>query len=67
MNSLLFLFQVEPQEISEHSFWVKANENKYENPDLLSKLRLTFGTQMKGKCLPLIGIAFICNFKNKCT
>ncbi|KYO38182.1 hypothetical protein Y1Q_0007291 [Alligator mississippiensis] len=41
--------KVEPQEISEHSFWVKANENKYENPDLLSKLRLTFGTQMKAR------------------
>ncbi|XP_019392011.1 PREDICTED: protein diaphanous homolog 2 isoform X1 [Crocodylus porosus] len=39
--------KVEPQEISEHSFWVKASETKYENPDLLSKLRLTFGTQMK--------------------
>ncbi|XP_062998020.1 protein diaphanous homolog 2 [Elgaria multicarinata webbii] len=41
--------KVEPQEISEHCFWVKAKEEKFENPDLFAKLALTFATQMKVK------------------
>lgn len=43
-----FLFQIEPQEIAENSFWVKAEEDRFENPELFAKLALTFGTQMKG-------------------
>ncbi|XP_009586086.1 PREDICTED: protein diaphanous homolog 2-like, partial [Fulmarus glacialis] len=39
---------IEPQEIAENSFWVKAEEDKFENPELFAKLALTFGTQMKG-------------------
>ena len=42
------MFQIEPREIAESSFWVKAEEDKFENPELLAKLALTFGTQMKG-------------------
>nr|XP_009935484.1 PREDICTED: protein diaphanous homolog 2 [Opisthocomus hoazin] len=40
--------KIEPREIAESSFWVKAEEDKFENPELLAKLALTFGTQMKG-------------------
>ncbi|GAB0194864.1 protein diaphanous 2 [Grus japonensis] len=39
--------KIEPQEIAENSFWVKAEEDKFENPELFAKLALTFGTQMK--------------------
>uniref|UniRef100_A0A8C3UVX5 Protein diaphanous homolog 2 n=1 Tax=Catharus ustulatus TaxID=91951 RepID=A0A8C3UVX5_CATUS len=38
-----------PQEIGENSFWVKAEEDKFEDPELFAKLALTFGTQMKAK------------------
>ncbi|NXF03273.1 DIAP1 protein, partial [Smithornis capensis] len=41
--------KIEPQEIGENSFWVKAEEDKFEDPDLFAKLALTFGTQMKAK------------------
>uniref|UniRef100_A0A670ZY10 Diaphanous related formin 2 n=1 Tax=Pseudonaja textilis TaxID=8673 RepID=A0A670ZY10_PSETE len=40
--------KVEPHEIQEHCFWVKAKDEKFENPDLFAKLTLTFATQ-KGK------------------
>uniref|UniRef100_A0A8C3EHE8 Protein diaphanous homolog 2 n=1 Tax=Corvus moneduloides TaxID=1196302 RepID=A0A8C3EHE8_CORMO len=36
-------------EIGENSFWVKAEEDKFEDPELFAKLALTFGTQMKAK------------------
>ncbi|XP_010073853.1 PREDICTED: protein diaphanous homolog 2-like, partial [Pterocles gutturalis] len=39
--------KIEPQEIAENSFWVKAEEDKFEDPELFAKLALTFGTQMK--------------------
>uniref|UniRef100_A0A8B9FPQ1 Diaphanous related formin 2 n=1 Tax=Amazona collaria TaxID=241587 RepID=A0A8B9FPQ1_9PSIT len=41
--------KIEPQEIAENSFWVKAEEEKFENPELFAKLAVTFGTQMKAK------------------
>uniref|UniRef100_A0A8C5RK90 FH2 domain-containing protein n=1 Tax=Laticauda laticaudata TaxID=8630 RepID=A0A8C5RK90_LATLA len=41
--------KVEPHEIQEHCFWVKAKDEKFENPDLFAKLALTFATQKKGK------------------
>ncbi|KAM6124866.1 protein diaphanous homolog 2 [Phoenicopterus ruber ruber] len=41
--------KIEPQEIAENSFWVKAEDDKFESPELLAKLALTFGTQMKAK------------------
>uniref|UniRef100_A0A8C3Q7Y2 Uncharacterized protein n=1 Tax=Geospiza parvula TaxID=87175 RepID=A0A8C3Q7Y2_GEOPR len=43
--------KIEPQEIGENSFWVKAEEDKFEDPELFAKLALTFGTQMKGTFL----------------
>ncbi|KAL2304182.1 hypothetical protein Nmel_012924, partial [Mimus melanotis] len=39
--------KIEPREIGENSFWVKAEEDKFEDPELFAKLALTFGTQMK--------------------
>ncbi|XP_071981732.1 protein diaphanous homolog 2 isoform X2 [Engystomops pustulosus] len=41
--------KVEPQELVESSFWVKANENKFEFPELFSKLSQTFATHQKVK------------------
>ncbi|ETE64900.1 Protein diaphanous-like 2, partial [Ophiophagus hannah] len=41
--------KVEPHEIQEHCFWVKAKDEKFENPDLFAKLALTFATQKKEK------------------
>ncbi|XP_073445945.1 protein diaphanous homolog 2 isoform X4 [Dendrobates tinctorius] len=41
--------QVEAQELAETSFWVKAREEKYEYPDLFSKLAQTFATHQKVK------------------
>ncbi|XP_072837123.2 protein diaphanous homolog 2 isoform X2 [Pogona vitticeps] len=41
--------KVEPQEITENCFWLKAKEEKFENPDVFAKLGLTFATQMKVK------------------
>uniref|UniRef100_A0A8C9W9T7 Diaphanous-related formin 3 n=1 Tax=Scleropages formosus TaxID=113540 RepID=A0A8C9W9T7_SCLFO len=37
--------KIRPQEMSENCFWVKANEEKYEIPDVLAKLADTFGSQ----------------------
>lgn len=44
----MFLFQIEPYKIAENSFWIKAEENKFESPELFARLAVTFGTQMKG-------------------
>uniref|UniRef100_A0A8C6Y3Y0 Diaphanous related formin 2 n=1 Tax=Naja naja TaxID=35670 RepID=A0A8C6Y3Y0_NAJNA len=44
-----FSLQVEPHEIQEHCFWVKAKDEKFENLDLFAKLALTFATQKKEK------------------
>ncbi|XP_069841841.1 protein diaphanous homolog 2 isoform X2 [Dendropsophus ebraccatus] len=41
--------KVEPQELSESSFWVKAREEKFEFPELFSKLSQTFATHQKVK------------------
>lgn len=46
--SLLFLFQIEPKELSENCFWLKVKEDKFENADLFAKLALNFATQIKG-------------------
>ncbi|XP_069035095.1 protein diaphanous homolog 3 isoform X3 [Lepisosteus oculatus] len=37
--------KIRPQEMSEDCFWVMVNEEKYENPELLTKLVHTFGSQ----------------------
>lgn len=41
--------KIRPQEMTEDCFWVKANENKYENVDLLCKLENIFCCQPKEK------------------
>uniref|UniRef100_A0A8B9P060 Diaphanous related formin 3 n=1 Tax=Apteryx owenii TaxID=8824 RepID=A0A8B9P060_APTOW len=41
--------KIRPQEMTESCFWVKAEEDKYENADMLSKLELTFCCQKKVK------------------
>uniref|UniRef100_A0A8C0II82 Diaphanous related formin 3 n=1 Tax=Bubo bubo TaxID=30461 RepID=A0A8C0II82_BUBBB len=37
--------KIRPQEMTESCFWVKAEEDKYENADMLCKLELTFCCQ----------------------
>ncbi|XP_063088770.1 protein diaphanous homolog 3 isoform X1 [Cavia porcellus] len=39
--------KIRPQEMTENCFWIKVNENKYENTDLLCKLENTFCCQQK--------------------
>ncbi|XP_068106081.1 protein diaphanous homolog 2 isoform X2 [Hyperolius riggenbachi] len=39
--------KLEPQELAESSFWVRAKEEKYENPQLLSRLCQTFATHIR--------------------
>ncbi|XP_069035097.1 protein diaphanous homolog 3 isoform X5 [Lepisosteus oculatus] len=45
MEVQAFRSQIRPQEMSEDCFWVMVNEEKYENPELLTKLVHTFGSQ----------------------
>uniref|UniRef100_A0A8B9E9I0 Diaphanous related formin 3 n=1 Tax=Anser cygnoides TaxID=8845 RepID=A0A8B9E9I0_ANSCY len=39
--------KIRPQEMTESCFWVKAEEEKYENADMLCKLELTFCCQQR--------------------
>uniref|UniRef100_G3T196 Diaphanous related formin 3 n=1 Tax=Loxodonta africana TaxID=9785 RepID=G3T196_LOXAF len=39
--------KIRPEEMTESCFWIKVNENKYENVDLLCKLENTFCCQQK--------------------
>uniref|UniRef100_A0A8C2UAS8 Diaphanous related formin 3 n=1 Tax=Coturnix japonica TaxID=93934 RepID=A0A8C2UAS8_COTJA len=39
--------KIRPQEMTESCFWVKAEEDKYENADMLCKLELTFCCQKR--------------------
>ncbi|RXM27941.1 Protein diaphanous-like 3 [Acipenser ruthenus] len=41
--------KIRPCEMSETCFWIMANEDRYENPDLLAKLALTFGSKKLAK------------------
>ncbi|XP_043851074.1 LOW QUALITY PROTEIN: protein diaphanous homolog 3 [Dromiciops gliroides] len=41
--------KIRPHDMTENCFWLKANENKYENTDLLCKLENTFCCQRKEK------------------
>uniref|UniRef100_A0A2I3H1D6 Diaphanous related formin 3 n=1 Tax=Nomascus leucogenys TaxID=61853 RepID=A0A2I3H1D6_NOMLE len=41
--------KIRPHEMTENCFWIKVNENKYENVDLLCKLENTFCCQQKEK------------------
>nr|ALM55034.1 diaphanous-a [Lethenteron camtschaticum] len=37
--------KIRPEEFKENSFWTKAKEERFENPDVLSKLAQTFAAQ----------------------
>ncbi|XP_069469093.1 protein diaphanous homolog 2 isoform X2 [Ambystoma mexicanum] len=39
--------KVDPTELSENCIWVKAKEDKFEQPELFTRLSQTFSTQMK--------------------
>ncbi|NXI41065.1 DIAP3 protein, partial [Galbula dea] len=41
--------KIRPQEMTESCFWVKVEEDKYENADMLCKLELTFCCQKRVK------------------
>ncbi|XP_040847253.1 protein diaphanous homolog 3 isoform X1 [Ochotona curzoniae] len=41
--------KIRPQEMTENCFWIKVNETKYENVDLLCKLENTFCCQQREK------------------
>ncbi|NWZ29436.1 DIAP3 protein, partial [Asarcornis scutulata] len=41
--------KIRPQEMTESCFWVKVEEEKYENADMLCKLELTFCCQQRVK------------------
>ncbi|XP_026176024.1 protein diaphanous homolog 3 isoform X3 [Mastacembelus armatus] len=41
--------KIHPQEMSEGCFWVRADEDQYAKPDLLSRFALTFGSQKTAK------------------
>uniref|UniRef100_A0A8C4EUY4 Diaphanous-related formin 3 n=1 Tax=Dicentrarchus labrax TaxID=13489 RepID=A0A8C4EUY4_DICLA len=42
-------FQIRPQEMSESCFWVRADEDQYAKPELLSRVALTFCSQRTAK------------------
>uniref|UniRef100_A0AAY4DPX9 Diaphanous related formin 1 n=1 Tax=Denticeps clupeoides TaxID=299321 RepID=A0AAY4DPX9_9TELE len=39
--------KIEPEDLSEISFWTKVNEDRYESNELFAKLTLTFSSQTK--------------------
>lgn len=39
--------KIGPEDLSENSFWTKANEEQFQNSDLFAKLTLTFSSQTK--------------------
>lgn len=42
-------FQIRPQEMSEGCFWVRANEDQYAKPELLTRVAVTFCMQRTGE------------------
>lgn len=48
-NGIFVSFQIVPQEMPENCFWIKVNEEKFENPDLFAQLSLSFSAHSKGK------------------
>lgn len=48
-SSANMCFQIRPQEMSEGCFWVRANEDQYAKPELLTRVALTFCTQRTGE------------------
>ncbi|XP_038131636.1 protein diaphanous homolog 1-like isoform X1 [Cyprinodon tularosa] len=41
--------KIGPEDLSENSFWTKANEEKFQSSELFAKLTLTFSSQTKPK------------------
>ncbi|XP_041428685.1 protein diaphanous homolog 2 isoform X2 [Xenopus laevis] len=41
--------KLEPQELTENCIWVKAKEEKFEHPDIFTRLSQMFATHMKAK------------------
>ncbi|XP_037531214.1 protein diaphanous homolog 1 [Nematolebias whitei] len=39
--------KIEPEDLNENSFWIKANEDKFQNNELFAKLTFTFSSQTK--------------------
>ncbi|MGH0178491.1 UNVERIFIED_CONTAM: hypothetical protein FKN15_077540 [Acipenser sinensis] len=52
--------QIVPQEMTENCFWIKVKEEKFESPDLFTKMALLFATKTTGthilKCLNMLEI-----------
>uniref|UniRef100_A0A673GUG6 Protein diaphanous homolog 2-like n=1 Tax=Sinocyclocheilus rhinocerous TaxID=307959 RepID=A0A673GUG6_9TELE len=48
--------RIVPQEMAENCFWLRVKEERFENPDMFSKLSLSFSSKSRGKdnllCLP---------------
>lgn len=49
--------QINPEDLSENSFWTKAQEEKFEHNELFAKLTLTFSSQTKSECLAPVSLA----------
>lgn len=49
--------QIVPQEMAENCFWIKAKEDKFEHPDLLAQLSLSFSSKTKGKIFFILPVA----------
>uniref|UniRef100_A0A3B3I9L9 Diaphanous related formin 1 n=1 Tax=Oryzias latipes TaxID=8090 RepID=A0A3B3I9L9_ORYLA len=41
--------KISPEDLSEKSFWIKAQEDQFENNELFAKLTVTFSSQTKSK------------------
>ncbi|XP_071187245.1 protein diaphanous homolog 3-like [Salvelinus alpinus] len=50
--------KIRPQEMSESCFWVVANEDRYDNPDLLNRLAHTFGSYRPGQAAVIVSVSF---------
>ncbi|KAF0042952.1 hypothetical protein F2P81_004289 [Scophthalmus maximus] len=51
--------KIRPQEMSEGCFWVRADEDRYSKPELLSRVALTFGSQRT--VFPLVPVEVVGN------
>ncbi|MGH0160590.1 UNVERIFIED_CONTAM: hypothetical protein FKN15_066993 [Acipenser sinensis] len=40
--------KIVPQEMTENCFWIKVKEEKFESPDLFTKMALLFATKTTG-------------------
>uniref|UniRef100_A0A673GUL8 Protein diaphanous homolog 2-like n=1 Tax=Sinocyclocheilus rhinocerous TaxID=307959 RepID=A0A673GUL8_9TELE len=55
-DGVFLCLQIVPQEMAENCFWLRVKEERFENPDMFSKLSLSFSSKSRGKdnllCLP---------------